>query len=161
MRVAIFVEDSPELTADAQLSELRQFCHGRGWSDPVVWRDPPLRVVGEGGLSSRLRAIQGCLRRQHDVLCVWRLAALGARNLNGLVLTLAAILRAGVAVVAVGDGVDGTGDGAAALIRALASVECATNNRLGWVRPRDPCEGCPCRPRGKGKGRQNRPSKCQ
>jgi len=151
-RVAIYAANLPGMPADEQVEALARVCRRRGWGEPTVYRDPPLRPDGDARLSPRLRMLQAALRKQVDVVCVWRLAMLSPSNVNALVVGLAAIRNAGVAIVALGDRVEVAGDGAAArLAAALAEHERATNVRSGIVRPLDPCEGCPmARRRGRG-----------
>jgi DNA invertase Pin-like site-specific DNA recombinase len=152
-RVAVYAADVPGMSAEDQVQELRRYCRRRGWGEPVVYRDPPVRPAGETRLSARLRMLQAALRRQHDVVLVWRLAMLSPHNVNGLVTLLASLLANGIVrVVAVADGVDtGCGVRATRLVAALAWHEMRTNRRSGPVRPRDPCEGCPMARRRRGR----------
>jgi hypothetical protein len=111
----------------------------------VAWHDdtppPDGRRWGRGYLLKR------AFDREVSAIVVLRLAALG-RNLNAVVGTLAFALRHRVRIVAVADSYDSARSAMAArLVAALYEVERSTNLRVGWVRPRDPCEHCPQRPR--------------
>ena len=144
-RAAIYAADVPGMAADVQVGTLTRLCRRRGWGEPVVYRDPPVRPADETRLSARLRMLQAALRRQHDFVLVWRLAMLSPHNVNALLTLLASLLAHGaVRVVAVADKIDTGRDAQAArLVAALAEHEMRTNCRSGPVRPRDPCDGCP------------------
>jgi DNA invertase Pin-like site-specific DNA recombinase len=152
LRAGIYVHAGPDEPAEPQRARLEEYCRRHRWD--VVAREsnapqPRGRRWGRGWMLKR--AFDG----EFGVIVVERLKSL-ASNANSLILTLDYARRHGIRVVAVADKIDsGRGAQAARLVEALAAVERETNSRVGWVLPRDPCEGCPVgRPlRGRREGR--------
>ena len=125
MRVVIYAKGIPGKTAKSQERDLRRLCQQKGWSDPKVYADPSGRRGKRAGWKTRLAMIEVLLggKNRIGVFCVWRVAMLG-RCIDDLLWLLGEIhVVRGIHIVAPGDGIDTTQDGALTkVLAALAKV---------------------------------------
>lgn len=141
-KAAIRVREIADAPLDFQLDRLARHCRRRRWEVVGVYGDVT-DAVPERKRSGTAHALKDAFDGEFKIIVVWRLGAL-ATNANGLIHALRFAVAHGIRIVSVGDGVDtGRGRTMANLVKALAACDSATNTRLGVIRPRDPCEGCP------------------
>ncbi len=125
MRVAIYTKGIPGKTAGAQERDLQRLCQTRGWTVHEAYVDPPGRLPGVQSGKARITLIDALLgrRKKFDVVCVWRVSMLGNFIDDVLWLLNEVHLKRGIHVVAPGDAIDTTKDGALKkVLQALAKV---------------------------------------
>jgi DNA invertase Pin-like site-specific DNA recombinase len=128
MRVAIYVQVSTaDQTTDNQRFELERYAAARGWTVVATFTD-----VISGSTTSRPeldRMLRSARRRNFDLVLIWKLDRLG-RSLAHLVTLAEELQQIGVALVSLGENIDGSTTTGRLMLGVMASLAQFEKERL-------------------------------
>lgn len=121
LRAALYARVSTaEQTCENQLLELRRYCEARGWTVAEEFIDQA--VSGAKTTRPALdRLVSAARRRQVDAVVCWRLDRLG-RSLSHLVTLADEFQQLGVALVSLGENIDGSTSAGRLMLGIMASL---------------------------------------